>query len=407
MHAGRWWRTKKGVALFGRALGIFLGLAAEDLYFLVKDMVSWIAGHMGLRAFLRHWTNKCHALKDPEGFYQTWPSAKSAASADVPAKDPVKPSIFVSACVSREIPGDYRFCGGIKELNYLVMLLRDHGYDAWMVTYDGQYRPWLIEHQPHISLSEFRLKSKLSCDIRCVTSLANADAFIRECRELFFWDMDLVMTNNAQFSNLSRLYRTKIKKTAAISRTIQAWHMAHFGMRPVVIPNLLDDRSWFPVPVERKRIRVGYMNEGGYVGECLRMIREKCRDANLTIEFQLIEGVEDEVLRLMRTCNVFLSMNIGKDAFWGEGCPRTTIEAMACGCVVVAFDVIGNREMIQDGFNGMLVSGPRAELMAEALIRLYKDPELIEGLRQNSLAMIRTCHSLERRWPLVKEFLLL
>jgi hypothetical protein len=39
----------------------------------------------------------------------------------------------------------------IKELNYLVKLLRNHDYEAYIVTYDGGYEPWLIEHQPHIS----------------------------------------------------------------------------------------------------------------------------------------------------------------------------------------------------------------------------------------------------------------
>ncbi len=107
----------------------------------------------------------------------------------------------------------------------------------------------------------------------------------------------------------------------------------------------------------------------------------------------------------MQSCEVFLGMNIGKDVLWGEGCPRVSVEAPAAGCIPIAFDIIGNREVIHSGFNGILVPRYRPDLMANALVNLYRNPGEIEQMRRNALALIRSCHTFEARWPAVKEFL--
>jgi glycosyltransferase involved in cell wall biosynthesis len=107
----------------------------------------------------------------------------------------------------------------------------------------------------------------------------------------------------------------------------------------------------------------------------------------------------------MQSCDVFLAMNVGKDPLWGEGCPRTTIEALSTGCVVLAFDIIGNREIIQNNFNGILIPRYRPDLMADSLIDLYKATGEINRLRRNAQSIINHCHTLESRWPAVRDFL--
>lgn len=318
-----------------------------------------------------------------------------------------KPIIFASYCVGAEFGGNLKFCGGTKELNYLVKLLRERGYESYMVTYDGTYEPWLLDHQPHISLDKFQEIVKQNTNIRCVTSWATATAFIRSSPSLYFWDMELAHTEHDHFAVLAELYRNKIKSTAAISRTIQAWHMAHFQRSCTIIPNLLDTSLWVSTPLNRKKHRIGYMNEGLHTHDYINTIRNFIQEKGLELEFHRISGVESEVLSEMLTCEVFLSMNIGKDPLWGEGCPRTVIESLSSGCVVIAFDIIGNRETIQDNFNSILVSRYRPDLMAEALVRLYTCTGEIERLRNNAQNLIESCHTFEARWTAVKEFLYL
>ena len=316
-----------------------------------------------------------------------------------------KPIIFASYCVGAEFGGNLKFCGGTKELNYLVKLLRERGYEAYVVTYDGTYEPWLLDHQPHISLDKFQEIVKQNNNIRCITSWATATAFIQASPSLYFWDMELAHTENDHFPILAKLYRHKIKNTAAISRTIQAWHMAHFKRSCVIIPNLLDTSLWVSNPLNRKKHRIGYMNEGIHTQDYINTIRDFTQEKNLELEFHQLSGVESEILGEMQTCEVFLSINIGKDSLWGEGCPRTVIESLASGCVVIAFDIIGNRETIQDNFNGFLVSRYRPDLMAEALVRIYTSTDEIKRLQENTKALIEFCHTFDARWPAVKEFL--
>lgn len=184
------------------------------------------------------------------------------------------PVIFASACVDEKKSGGWKYNGGIKELNYLVKLLRNHDYEAYIVTYDGGYEPWLIEHPPHISLEEFRSLLKTTQNARCVTSWAIAKAFIRECSQIYFWDMELAWTDHSHFSTLAKLYKRKIKRVPAISRTIQAWHMAHFEKHCTVIPNLVDDCLGFPVEAQRHPQRVGYMDEGSHTEEYITIVED-------------------------------------------------------------------------------------------------------------------------------------
>ena len=316
-----------------------------------------------------------------------------------------KPLVFASFCRSADAPGHGKFNGGVKELNYLVKLLREQGYEAYVVTYDGSYESWLMDHQPHISMEDFSRLITYNQDVRCVTSWAIAEAFIKNSPSLYFWDMELFHTEHDHFPVLASLYRQKIRNTAAITRTIQAWHMAHFQRPCILLPNLIDQSSWFPIIEDKKPLRIGYMNEGLHTESYLEIIRNIVLANGLDLEFQQIQGIEAEVLSGMRSCEVFLGMNIGKDLLWGEGCPRTVIEALAAQCVVIAFDIIGNREIIQDNFNSILVPRYRRDLMAEALINLYTIPGELDRFRYNTLALMQTCHTFKSRWPAVKEFL--
>jgi len=54
-----------------------------------------------------------------------------------------------------------------------------------------------------------------------------------------------------------------------------------------------------------------------------------------------------------------------------EGLPLTIVEAMLCGRPVVATDVAGNSEVIDEGVTGFLAHAPTAGSMADALERFW------------------------------------
>jgi glycosyltransferase involved in cell wall biosynthesis len=403
------WRTKNSLSKL-RWDGIRLVSAVwSDIAHLPKDIKTDIVNRVRHRVqSTRHYQglkNTAVKLKIVEAHSDDHVGDRRLANTSI-ATPRSKPIIFASYCAGKDLQGNLKFCGGTKELNLLVKLARLKGYEAYMVTYDGSYEPWLLDHQPHISLSEFQqiIRTK-TADVRCVTSWATATAFIQASPNLYFWDMELAATEHEHFSVLARLYRHKIRSTASISRTIQAWHMAHFQRHCVLLPNFLDESSWSPQPERRQAFKVGYMNEGKHTESYIELIRNTAFQSGLDLEFTLISGVESEVLNAMRSCDVYLAMNIGKDPLWGEGCPRTLLESLSTGCVVIAFDVIGNRETLQHNYNSMLVPRYRPDLMAAALVEVCRQPEERERLRQNALSLIDSCHRLEARWRSVQEFL--
>lgn len=63
-------------------------------------------------------------------------------------------------------------------------------------------------------------------------------------------------------------------------------------------------------------------------------------------------------------------------SFYGEGIPKSLIEAAAAGRPIVTCDMPGCREIVHHGDNGLLVPPRNVEALAEALERLIKDPGL-------------------------------
>jgi glycosyltransferase involved in cell wall biosynthesis len=59
---------------------------------------------------------------------------------------------------------------------------------------------------------------------------------------------------------------------------------------------------------------------------------------------------------------------------YGEGTPKSLLEAAACGRPIIATDVPGCREIVQDGYNGYLISTLDPDALANALQKLIEDP---------------------------------
>jgi colanic acid/amylovoran biosynthesis glycosyltransferase len=81
-----------------------------------------------------------------------------------------------------------------------------------------------------------------------------------------------------------------------------------------------------------------------------------------------------EVSRRLRASDVLLHASVT------EGIPNAILEAMACGLPVVASDCGGVPEAITDGVEGFLAAPRDPEHLAEALARLWANPDLRERM---------------------------
>jgi glycosyltransferase involved in cell wall biosynthesis len=81
-------------------------------------------------------------------------------------------------------------------------------------------------------------------------------------------------------------------------------------------------------------------------------------------------GVRNDVPALLAGASAFVLSSRS------EGLPISVIEAMAAGLPVIASDVGGLRELVEDGVTGFLVPAGDVDGLAEALARIVGDPEL-------------------------------
>jgi colanic acid/amylovoran biosynthesis glycosyltransferase len=63
-----------------------------------------------------------------------------------------------------------------------------------------------------------------------------------------------------------------------------------------------------------------------------------------------------------------------------DGLPVAMLEAMSTGCAVIASDLSGLRDAVEDGRSGLLTTPGSAEELAASLGRLLRDPELCDQL---------------------------
>ena len=304
--------------------------------------------------------------------------------------------IFFSYCVDSQVIGDSMYNGGVKGHNELARLLNQNGHEAYIVTYDGTYSKWMCEHQPVISLEEAK---RLGAD-RYITSWVDARAFIGIAPQIYLADWEPFYSHymfNQRTVDL--LNANKIKAVCVETRYEQAYWRAKHDIDAHIVPPFCDHKYWKALQFQNVDGGLGYFQENDSEGEVVRRIGE-----NLGLETVKMHGTEAEVIKQLQSCDIYLCINPGKDKFHCEGLARTCLEAMTCGCVVVAYDVGGNREFIIDGYNGFI--GEHSEKwMTEKVELLMKNPFRKKQLRDRSLEYASSAFTEERTWKELKRFL--
>ena len=284
--------------------------------------------------------------------------------------------------------------GGTKIYNLCTKLLREHGYDACIATQDGTYEPWLVEHQPVISYAQAR-----KMDAPKVVTGWLMTPELETFGPIYYFDAELKWTLHFRSMLEHLLDAGHLAGIATHNRYIQAWYMATYGITPTLIREWSDTDIFYPDEAERVPGRIGCMPDDPGSREVYERLRAEFGDRVV-----IVQGSEQQVADTMRTVDVFAGLNPGKHPLWGEGCPRTQQEAMHCGCVLVAYDVMGNQEYLYDGWTGRIVERGDQEGFVETITHLLGHPEEKEQLRRRGIDLARALFSdrgkieLMRRW---------
>ncbi len=129
------------------------------------------------------------------------------------------------------------------------------------------------------------------------------------------------------------------------------------------------------------------------IGDGPEFTNYKLQITNLKLEDKifLTGALKQEVLfKYIQSANMFV-LNTGY-----EGLPHTTIEAMQLGAPVITTFSGGNREVVEDNKNGLLVEYNNKDQLKNAIIKLYKNKDLAGRLAINAKENIQNKFSKEK-----------
>lgn len=102
-----------------------------------------------------------------------------------------------------------------------------------------------------------------------------------------------------------------------------------------------------------------------------------------------IPGERQDIAEIMRTLDIFVLPS------QAEGISNTILEAMATGLPVIATDVGGNSELVEQSITGLLVPPKNPELMANALNLLITDKQKRQQQGENALQRVQDNFSIQ------------
>ena len=131
----------------------------------------------------------------------------------------------------------------------------------------------------------------------------------------------------------------------------------------------------------------------------LRQARVLAERLGLNAQVRFLGNVSNLPERLAATQVFVLSTR------W-EGMPLALVEAMAAGCACVATDVVGVREVIDQGRTGLLVPPGDATALADALQQVLLDPAMAARLGAAARAQALKAHGHELMWQRYRALLM-
>ena len=144
-------------------------------------------------------------------------------------------------------------------------------------------------------------------------------------------------------------------------------------------------------PEAREYVRLVMIGGGPLREECRALLR--AADAE---ELTWLPGERADIPELMRAFDLFVLPSIA------EGISNTILEAMATGLPVVATDVGGNPELVEERQTGMLVPAASPAAMANAIHSYLCDRAKLGRHGQTGRLRVETCFSIE---AMVKNYL--
>lgn len=127
-------------------------------------------------------------------------------------------------------------------------------------------------------------------------------------------------------------------------------------------------------------------------GQLIREIKNLVEKLNLE-DFFIFTGHRNDVERILSISSVLV---VPTSSTWPEAFGFTAAEGMSVGVPVIASDIGGLKEVVDDGKTGYLVPTDNPIEIAAKTIRILSDKSLLKSFSENGIKKVKNCFSLER-----------
>ena len=128
-----------------------------------------------------------------------------------------------------------------------------------------------------------------------------------------------------------------------------------------------------------------FLKEEAYKKELLEIINQYGIEGRVKFT-----GFRPDIVDVMGSLDVVVFPSIAPEAF-----PLSILEALSLGKPVIASDVGGIREMIEDRVSGLLVEPNHPEQIAEGILSLFENREISDRIGQRAKEVVRQKFSLK------------
>lgn len=120
----------------------------------------------------------------------------------------------------------------------------------------------------------------------------------------------------------------------------------------------------------------------GYHAPNLKQVNTKIKQLQLENNITLLEWTcRDDIFYIIKKAKLYLT------TARYEGLPYSIIESLALGKAIVATDVDGNRDLVEDGYNGRLILNENISKLANAVVEIITSDDLNNKFSNNSLKL--------------------
>lgn len=134
-----------------------------------------------------------------------------------------------------------------------------------------------------------------------------------------------------------------------------------------------------------KHVKFIYIGDGKYKKSIEQYITENSLSSNI-----MLLGFRDDIEDLLQIMNIYLITSLY------EGLPYSLIEALKYKLPIVATDVVGNNEIVENSINGYLFERRNIEEGYEKIIKIINDTKLIKKMSKRSYSIYKEKFILSR-----------